>query len=80
MRLRMDQMHRPIVPDKIEHTIAAIETWERKVREYELRNKNCYTKKCVLPPCFPYHPKLCDNTCTSTKRASQTTRQHVNSS
>eukprot|EP00971_Amphidinium_carterae_P271302 5383847-Amphidinium_carterae.1 len=39
MRLCMDQLLRPRVPDKIQHTISAIETWEREVREYELRYK-----------------------------------------
>eukprot|EP00971_Amphidinium_carterae_P057442 1135684-Amphidinium_carterae.1 len=39
MRLRMDQLLRPKAPDKIEQTVSAIETWEREVREYEIRYK-----------------------------------------
>eukprot|EP00971_Amphidinium_carterae_P341690 6480629-Amphidinium_carterae.1 len=39
MRLRMDQLLRPRIPDKLEHVINAIETWEREVREYEKRHQ-----------------------------------------
>eukprot|EP00971_Amphidinium_carterae_P145999 2894280-Amphidinium_carterae.1 len=48
MRLRMDQLLRPRVPDKIEQTVGAIETWEREVREYELRYKKALDKEVRL--------------------------------
>eukprot|EP00971_Amphidinium_carterae_P203279 4034035-Amphidinium_carterae.1 len=37
MRLRMDKLLRPKAPERMDQILAAIEGWEKEVREYEMR-------------------------------------------